>query len=648
MPAPSRRWLMSACCAAASLVLSGLSVGPVSAANAAGATAGQLVTSTGDRYNVGATHSPQVLRDLAGTSQVAPLTGTGQMAPGVTASAVLPGAEQGVDVASFQHPNGATIDWSLVKNSGGIGFAAVKATEGAYYKNPYALTDLAQAQAAGLSVVAYAFAIPNGNGSSSSPVAQADYLLQYLGTASASVPIMVDLEYNPYGAQCYGLTTTAMGSWISKFDNEIKAKTGRLPIIYSPKAWWDLCTNNSTGFGHTPLWVPYYTTTGTSPLLPAGWSTWGIWQYSSSGTVSGFAKGVNVDLDQANPAILSLLNPGGTKQTVGDPVGMQITQAIPAPGQTVSYTATGLPKGASISTAGQITGWLKTAGSYPVTVSGSSSAGTTGSVSFTWTVAAAPNAGPTGPVTFGVGGTCLNDKGNATADGTPVNIWTCNGSTSQQWTVAQDQTLRIHGKCLAVSGSAKVDGSKVVLATCSGYASQQWSVGTRAQLVNGTAGKCLGGSSSGTNGVQTWISTCNGKSNQKWTLPAGPVVSEVPGLCVTDQGGITTDGNPVVTGACGQAAQTWAAQPDGTVRYAGMCLDIGGTNAVGLNVVDLSACNGSAAQQWQITAAAGGQQLVNPQSGLCLADPGDSQASGTQLVVKGCIAGDPGMNWRIR
>ena len=68
------------------------------------------------------------------------------------------------------------INWSQVAASG-VGFAAVKATEGDYYQNPYALTDLAGAQAAGLSVVAYAFAIPNGNGSSNSPVTQADYLL---------------------------------------------------------------------------------------------------------------------------------------------------------------------------------------------------------------------------------------------------------------------------------------------------------------------------------------------------------------------------------------------------------------------------------------------------------------------------------------
>ena len=245
---------------------------------------------------------------------------------------------------------------------------------------------------------------------------------------------------------------------------------------------------------------------------------------------------------------------------------------------------------------------------------------------------------------FGVGGKCLNDTGNNSADGTPLDLWTCNGSSSQRWTLAQDQTLRIHGKCLAVSGSAKADGAKAVLATCSGFAGQQWTVGTGAQLVNATAGLCLGGPAAGTNGAQAWIAACNGKANQRWTVTAGPVVSGVPGICLTDQGGRTTAGNPVAASACGgQPGQAWAVQPDGTLRFAGGCLEIGSSTAV-----DLSTCDGSAAQQWQITAAGGGQWLRNPQSGACLADPGDSVASGTTLTAGSCSASDPGTVWRVR
>jgi lysozyme len=251
---------------------------------------------------VGATHSPQLLRQLAGPATRA---GLGQQVPGLAPPAAAKGAERGVDVAFYQHPNGAAINWPRVHASG-IGFAAVKVTEGAYYRNPYALADLAQARAAGLSVVAYAFAIPNGNGARRSPVTQADYLLRYLGTMSRSVPVMLDIEYNPYGRECYGLTARAMVSWISSFNSEVKAKTGRKPILYVPASWWAACTGSSTGFGQRQLWVPDYTT-APSPLLPAGWKTWSFWQYTSIGTVRGIQAPGHTDLDRANPAIPPVL-----------------------------------------------------------------------------------------------------------------------------------------------------------------------------------------------------------------------------------------------------------------------------------------------------------------------------------------------------
>jgi GH25 family lysozyme M1 (1,4-beta-N-acetylmuramidase) len=648
MPAPSRRWSMSILCAAAGLVLAGFSAAPAAAGPDARSAPGRPSAGPVSRSNVGATHSPQLLRQLSGSSQIGVTSGSGQVTPSLTTTATVANYEQGVDVSSWQHPGGAAIDWSKVAAPGSdIRFAAVKATEGAYYQNPYALSDLAGAKAAGLSVVAYAFAIPNGNGKSSSPVDQADYLLAYLGTESSTVPIMLDIEYNPYGAECYGLNTTAMVSWISAFDAEIQAKTGRQPIIYTPPGWWSTCTGGSAAFSQLPLWVPDYSSSG-SPSLTPGWTSWTLWQYTSTGTVNGIQDALHTDLDQA-PA---LLKPAYRQQTVGDPVDFTV-QPARAPGvlgQTLTYTATGLPPGMSLSSGGRITGWLTRSGKNTVKITANDAAGPVGYVSFTWAVSAAPDQGPTGPVRFNVGGKCLNDAGNGTADGTAVNIGTCNGGASQQWTVVQDRTLRIHGKCLSISGSAKVNGAKTVLATCSGYASQQWTVGSGAELVNATAGLCLAGSSSGTAGVQAWISSCNGKVNQKWTLPAGPVVSEVPGMCLNDQGASTADGNPVVISSCdGQAAQDWTAQPDGTLRFAGECLDIPGSGTASSGTsLDLLSCNGSTSQQWRISAAGGGSQVVNPASGLCLADPGDATGNDTPAVVASCAPGDPGLVWRVR
>src|ERR1700712_5786291 len=53
----------------------------------------------------------------------------------------------GVDVSSYQHPNGAGINWGSVKASGPA-FAFVKMSEGSSYTNPYGHNDLAGARAA--------------------------------------------------------------------------------------------------------------------------------------------------------------------------------------------------------------------------------------------------------------------------------------------------------------------------------------------------------------------------------------------------------------------------------------------------------------------------------------------------------------------
>jgi GH25 family lysozyme M1 (1,4-beta-N-acetylmuramidase) len=297
MPVPSHRWWSYACCAAAGLALAGLG-----AAAPAAAVPGQLAARSASRFNVGAAHSPQLLSQLAGPSPAAGLAHPGRGAPRSAPAGRLKGAEQGVDVASFQHPGGKAINWARA-HAAGIGFAGVKTTEGAYYRNPYALADLAHAQAAGLAVAAYAFAIPNGNGASSSAATQASYLLSFLGAQRRAVPVMLDIEYNPYGAECYGLRPRAIVSWVSAFSARIKAGTGRKPILYTPPGWWATCAGGSTAFGKaSPLWVPDYTSAN-HPALPAGWATWSLWQYSSTGTVRGIPAPGNTDLDQANPAV---------------------------------------------------------------------------------------------------------------------------------------------------------------------------------------------------------------------------------------------------------------------------------------------------------------------------------------------------------
>ncbi|MFD5322638.1 ricin-type beta-trefoil lectin domain protein [Streptomyces sp. NPDC127092] len=136
---------------------------------------------------------------------------------------------------------------------------------------------------------------------------------------------------------------------------------------------------------------------------------------------------------------------------------------------------------------------------------------------FTWAGTPGGTA-PTGPLT-GLAGKCLDVAGAATADGTPVQLYTCNGTTAQRWTLAADGSVRALGKCLDATGGGTADGTKVQLYTCNGTGAQRWSYNpTTHDVVNTAADKCLdvtGNSSADGTRAQIW--TCTGGANQKWT-----------------------------------------------------------------------------------------------------------------------------------
>ncbi len=79
-------------------------------------------------------------------------------------------------------------------------------------------------------------------------------------------------------------------------------------------------------------------------------------------------------------------NPGNQSSTTANSVSLQLSGSDSASGQTLSYSATGLPAGLSISSGGLITGTPTTAGTYTVAVKAQDTTGASGSTSFTWTV----------------------------------------------------------------------------------------------------------------------------------------------------------------------------------------------------------------------------------------------------------------------
>jgi predicted alpha-1,2-mannosidase len=126
-----------------------------------------------------------------------------------------------------------------------------------------------------------------------------------------------------------------------------------------------------------------------------------------------------------------------------------------------------------------------------------------------------------GPIVSGVSsGLCVDDSQSSTTNGSHIQIWTCNSTGAQNWTVGSDGTLRVLGGCMDVTGSGTTSGTLVQYYQCNSTGAQQWQARSDGSLLNPHSGLCLDDpGSSTTAGTQLEIYTCNGGANQKWTLP---------------------------------------------------------------------------------------------------------------------------------
>lgn len=246
-----------------------------------------------------------------------------------------------------------------------------------------------------------------------------------------------------------------------------------------------------------------------------------------------------------------------------------------------------------------------------------------------------------GPITSGLGtGKCVDVAGGGTANGTKVQLLTCDNTAAQRWTVGTDGTVRVFGKCLTAAGSGTAQGTKAQLYDCDQSGGQQWVAlsGTGA-LMNKNAGRCLDSPSSSTaDGTQLQLWDCNGTDAQRWILPAvrtGPVTSAFAGMCVDDKSSGTANGTPVQLWTCnGSAAQRVALPGDGSLQILGKCVATAGDGTGDHTKVELSTCDGGGGQKWVRTTGTGA--LVNPRSGRCLDVPGSATVDGTQLQLYHC------------
>ncbi|HEY3868249.1 MAG TPA: putative Ig domain-containing protein [Actinocrinis sp.] len=238
---------------------------------------------------------------------------------------------------------------------------------------------------------------------------------------------------------------------------------------------------------------------------------------SDAGVVSGLESAFTADFNgTAGSGVVSVTNPGSQTSTVGKAASLQISASDTASG-TLSYKATGLPAGLSISSStGLISGTPTTAATSNVTVTATDSSGPSGATSFSWTV---------NPASTGNTVTVANPGNQTGTVGTAASLQisatdSASGQTLSYSAKALPAGLTINSATGLISGTPTTAGtySPIVTATdttgASGTASFSWTVNA-AGGSGCTAAQLLGnpGFENGSSSPSPWTVTSTHSPN---------------------------------------------------------------------------------------------------------------------------------------
>jgi F5/8 type C domain/Beta-1,3-glucanase/Putative Ig domain len=203
--------------------------------------------------------------------------------------------------------------------------------------------------------------------------------------------------YSIYEFQVYAATST--GNTVTVTNPGAQTSTvgtaASLQVQASDSASGQTLTYSATGL---PAGLSVNSSTGLISGTPttAGTSTVTVTAKDATGA-SGSAS-LSWTVKPAGGNTVTVTNPGSQTSTVGTAVSLQMQASDSASGQTLTYTASGLPAGLSIGPSGLITGTPTTASTSTATVTATDSTGATGSAAFSWTVNTAGTGEP--PASF--------------------------------------------------------------------------------------------------------------------------------------------------------------------------------------------------------------------------------------------------------
>jgi subtilase family serine protease len=329
-------------------------------------------------------------------------------------------------------------------------------------------------------------------------------------------------------------TYNGFGGWQSGWGGTSEAS----PIIAATYALSDPDTSATVAAGSFPYLHP-----GLLYNVPAG-STGDCGNYLCQGGPgyngpTGLGTPDGAGAFTGLPDTITVTSPGTQHSTTGTAVSVQV-KASSSAGAVLSYSATGLPGGLSINPAsGLITGTPGTVGTFSPVVTVSDNDGTPGTASFAWDVtSSSPPPPPSGYIkATKLPPLVLDDTGGSLANGNRIQVWDQAGAGSsgvaanQKWTIVSKgsydviELSRSTSHCLDVAGRGTANGTKVQLWSCNGGVDQEWKPLAGGQLEavyasskRGTA-VVLDDPSARGNGTKLQIWQSNGLAQQFWTLP---------------------------------------------------------------------------------------------------------------------------------
>lgn len=240
----------------------------------------------------------------------------------------------------------------------------------------------------------------------------------------------------------------------------------------------------------------------------------------------------------------------------------------------------------------------------------------------------------------GANGRCLDVVNGATAAGTPIQMWPCNGVRQQDWSFTSATGSFVgsgtSNKVIDVAGYGTANGSGIQLWDGLNGLNQSWRFTNI--IILGSSGRVLdaiGVSSANGTRLQLWDSL-NG-ANQVWNFdPRTGAIVGIGGKCLDVDGFNTGNGAVVQLWECtGSQNQKWSLGPAGSlIGSGGRCLDAvnGGTSAG--TPLQMWQCNGGPQQVWALRG-----EIRGAQSNRCLDDYGGGTGSGSRVAIHDCHGG---------